>query len=471
MHNDNSINAVLAGFPALLAITNAGDFALARTAFTNAISRYMAASAFIRARPAGGPKYLFNLDANDLTDEANFRTTLTELENSLNGFVAIGSGTNYTINMGNFFSGDTSVQSLLPTQTTNRAGFIWNSFPDTTLGHVITGLTQTNLGKLFLKEFHEEAQLDVPTLAFTVVSAAGSSFNQSSQDGYQGTLNGVVLGAGGNFYGTMSSGGANGSGAFFRATPNAGFTLLHSFGNYDTNDNPPPDGGNPSSVVLGNDGDFYGTTSYGGEGTNGWENGTIFRITTSGSLKTVYNFGDQDDGSIGGGNPLLLAKDGNFYGTTQYGGDNGQGVIFEFTPPTGGATEGTFTVLGSFPPVSMSNPMAYGSGAGALVEGKDGYFYGVTQFGGDYGAGSIFQFVPNGPDNGTFNSYPLAPQQDQYGYQIALGINTLVLASNGVAYGTAQYGGDNFGNGSGGEGDGFLFCIDTNGFTNLYILR
>ena len=77
--------------------------------------------------------------------------------------------------------------------------------------------------------------------------------------------------------------------------------------------------------------------------------------------------------------------------------------------------------------------MAYGSGAGALVEGKDGYFYGVTQFGGDYGAGSIFQFVPNGPDNGTFNSYPLAPQQDQYGYQIALGINTLVLASNGVA--------------------------------------
>ena len=159
----------------------------------------MAASAFIRARPAGGPKYLFNLDANDLTDEANFRTTLTELENSLNGFVAIGSGTNYTINMGNFFSGDTSVQSLLPTQTTNRAGFIWNSFPDTTLGHVITGLTQTNLGKLFLKEFHEEAQLDVPTLAFTVVSAAGSSFNQSSQDGYQGTLNGVVLGAGGTF--------------------------------------------------------------------------------------------------------------------------------------------------------------------------------------------------------------------------------------------------------------------------------
>ena len=62
----------------------------------------------------------------------------------------------------------------------------------------------------------------------------------------------------------------------------------------------------------------------------------------------------------------------------------------------------------------------------------------------------------------------MAPQQDQYGYQIALGINRLDLASNGIAYGTAQYGGDNFGNGSGGEGDGFLFCIDTNGFTKLY---
>ena len=94
VHNDNSINAVLTNFPALLAITNSGDFALARAAFTNAITRYMAASAFIRARPAGGPRYLFNLDANDLTDEANFRTTLTDLENSLDGFVAIGSGTN-----------------------------------------------------------------------------------------------------------------------------------------------------------------------------------------------------------------------------------------------------------------------------------------------------------------------------------------------------------------------------------------
>ena len=479
---DGSINAVLTNYPALLAITNTGDFALARAAFTSAVTRYMAASAFIRARPAGGLKYLFNLDANDLNDEQNFRTLLSDLQSSLNApfggpgadanaiadakfFRVISDFTNHTISLGNLFSGSNSVRSLLPTQTANRVGFIWDSFPDTTLGGVITGLTQTNLGKVFLKDFHEQSQLDVPTLIFTVVSVAGSSFNQSSQNG-QGMLNGAVLGNDGNFYGTMSSGGDNGTGAFFKATPNAGFTLLYSFGNYDTNDNPPPNGGNPSSVVLGTNGDFYGTTSYGG--TNGNGNGTIFRITASGSLKTVYTFGDQDNTSTSGGNPLVLAKDGNFYGATQYGGDNGQGIIFEFTPPTGSETEGTFTVLGSFPSVNVSNPMAYGSGAGALIQGADGYFYGVTQFGGDDGAGSIFQFIPSGVDNGTFHSGSF-PQMNGPNGQITPGINTLVQASNGLFYGASQYGGNNFGNGSGGQGDGFLFCFDTNGnFTNLY---
>ena len=226
------------------------------------------------------------------------------------------------------------------------------------------------------------------------------------------------------------------------------------------------DGANPSSVILGNDKAFYGTTSYGG--ASGFS-GTIFRITTNGVLTTVYNFGDQNDGSISGGNPLLQANDGTFYGITQYGGDNYAGVIFQFIPaPAGAGIEGTFNTLYPLP----SNNGGGENGNGALVQGRDGYFYGVTQFGGDNGGGSIFQFIPGGGHGAQFNtlySFPYPEMYDPYGNPIPLGLNTLLPASNGVFYGTAQYGGDNIQNSSTGLGDGFLFSMDTNGnFADLY---
>ena len=119
-------------------------------------------------------------------------------------------------------------------------------------------------------------------------------------------------------------GGTNGAGSFFKAGSSGGFTnssrlpWTDAYGDFGN-------GGNPSSVVLGNDNNFYGTTGYGG--TNGYGDGTVFKITPAGKLTTVYTFGDQDDGSLMGGNPLLLGKDGNLYGATQFGGNNGVGYF------------------------------------------------------------------------------------------------------------------------------------------------
>ena len=87
------------------------------------------------------------------------------------------------------------------------------------------------------------------------------------------------------------------------------------------------DGSAPyAGLVLGRDGNFYGTTESGG--ANG--EGTVFKITPRGALTTVHSFNIYD-----GANPyaaLVQATDGNFYGTTESGGAHILGTVFKITP-------------------------------------------------------------------------------------------------------------------------------------------
>jgi len=478
VHTDQSIEAVLSANPGLLTITNTSDLAASRAAFTNAIHCYMAASQFIRnIRPSGG-RYLFNLDltnADDMNAESNFRMFLTDLESSLTTpFGGPGSDagaipgakfygplrgfTNHTVSMADFFAGDFNLRSLLPTLTPNRFTFIWDSFPDPNLGGVFTGLTETNLSKAFLKGFHAQAQLSLPGVNFTVIGSVG-------KNGGQNSLNGVVQ-DGAYLYGTTPYGGVNGSGSVFKLTSGGAFTLLYSGG---TATNTPMGSDNPSSLLVGHDGNLYGTTEY----SDAYPNGTIFKLTTAGVLTGMFKFGQNGgpDENANGGNPLIQGKDGNFYGTTPTGGDNGSGIIFQITS----TAPYELSLLYSFPPANM-NPVGQGIGAGALVQGRDGNFYGVTQFGGDFGSGSIFQLIPgsgaNGPQFNTLYSFPSLT--DTFGNPIITGVNTLVQGSNGLFYGSTEYGGTNdlYGmnnNGFNGGGDGAIFSIDTLGnFTSLY---
>jgi uncharacterized repeat protein (TIGR03803 family) len=78
-----------------------------------------------------------------------------------------------------------------------------------------------------------------------------------------------------------------------------------------------------SSLILGSDGNFYGTTTTGGSANNG----TIFKITPGGAFTSLHSFSGFDGaGPIGS---LMQATDGNFYGTTNAGGTGGYGTVFK----------------------------------------------------------------------------------------------------------------------------------------------
>jgi uncharacterized repeat protein (TIGR03803 family) len=244
----------------------------------------------------------------------------------------------------------------------------------------------------------------------------------------------LVQGSDGYLYGTTEWGGTNGFGTVFKISTNGTMTTLYSFG--DGND-----GGNPTAGLFqGKDGYFYGTT-YGNLYTYGPSFGTVFKVSTNGALSTLYSFSGGNDG----GNPsagLVQGSDGNFYGTTEYGGqtnynyyDNfdgvdGYGTVFKIS------TNGALTTLYAFgtvtdydgDPLDGANPYA------ALVQGSDGYFYGTTSDLSGFGAGTVFKISTNGA---LTTLYSFTGGND--GAQHYAG---LVQGSDGSYYGTTSSGGE-----------------------------
>jgi hypothetical protein len=131
-----SIERVLMDHPNLLTFATTNDLNAARTAFNNAVVRYLEASEFIRNRPTNETR-LFNLDPDKAVDEEKFRTTLVDLTNSLNRAVALRVDTNYTVFLAPHFAGARTPRSMLPRISGN--GFVLRTFPDTTFGGVIHG--------------------------------------------------------------------------------------------------------------------------------------------------------------------------------------------------------------------------------------------------------------------------------------------------------------------------------------------
>jgi uncharacterized repeat protein (TIGR03803 family) len=195
---------------------------------------------------------------------------------------------------------------------------------------------------------------------------------------------GLVQATDGKFYGTTENGGTDHYGTVFRMNPGGKLKLLHSF---DGTDGEAPVAG----LVQGTDEKLYGTTSH--AGANGF-GGTVFSITTDGTLTTLYSF-DGTDGS--GPSQLIQGTDGNFYGTTLSGGvgpcgsNSGCGTVFKITPGGGLTTLYSFCAGGD-PCPDGAEP------AGVLVQGTDGNFYGTTFLGGNnYNAGgTVFSITPGG---------------------------------------------------------------------------
>jgi len=242
-------------------------------------------------------------------------------------------------------------------------------------------------------------------------------FNDS--DG-QDPVAGLVQGSDGNFYGTTYFGGAESNGTVFKITSGGALTTLYSFG-----DQGGPGGALPEAgLVQGTDGNFYGTTSKGGTGIHAF--GTVFKITPSGTLTTLYSFCHQtgcDDGDTPQAG-LVQGADGNFYGTTSEDGPNCGfcGTVFKITP------SGTLTTLHAF--CSQSNCSDGYHPLAGLIQGSDGNFYGTTENGA--AAGTLFEITPSG----TLTTLTSFNSSDGANPEAAV-----VQATDGSFYGTTTSGG------------------------------
>jgi uncharacterized repeat protein (TIGR03803 family) len=180
--------------------------------------------------------------------------------------------------------------------------------------------------------------------------------------------------------------------------------------------------------VQGRNGKFYGTARYGGSGNLG----TVFSLSFNGSswvFNTLHLFSGGDDGGFPNGG-LVQGTDGNFYGTTHYGGTNaspavsgGGGTIFSISP------SGAFTLLHSFGDTYPNGP---------LIQGTDGNFYGVTA--GGPGNGTVFQISSTGDFN-TLWQFNGADGRNPYGSLIQF--NDSVTSGYGYLYGSTAQGGTN----------------------------
>ena len=234
------------------------------------------------------------------------------------------------------------------------------------------------------------------------------------------------------------------------------------------------EGCNPTSsgiLAQGRDGNLYGTLR-GGK----YNIGTVFKITPSGTITTIYNF----DGTHGSKpfSGLTLGTDANFYGTTNEGGANSFGTIFKITPaglitlhdftgsdgayPYGPPVQGkgstfygvtstgtaySITSSGGFKLLSTSIP---GLSFAPLLFASDGHFYGTTPEGGAFARGTVFRMSATGAVkiiysfDGTHGSSPYGP---------------VVQGSDGFLYGTTVAGGSSQG--------GVVFRLSTGGAITL----
>ncbi|MEO1713785.1 MAG: choice-of-anchor tandem repeat GloVer-containing protein, partial [Bacteroidota bacterium] len=192
------------------------------------------------------------------------------------------------------------------------------------------------------------------------------------------TVNGsekaLTLGSDGHLYGTAGDGGANGDGLIFKYDlgTNA-YSVL-----YDFSDDILADGDTPDDALLEvSPGLFYGTTDRGGLNSDG----VLFSFdVNTGTYTKLFDFDDNISGEFPQGT-LLLGSNQKIYGSTREGGTFNDGAIFEYDPATS-----IFTLLHSFTNSSDGeNP--YG-----LREAGNGVLYGLAKNGGAEGDGTLFEY-------------------------------------------------------------------------------
>ncbi|MFL6015265.1 MAG: choice-of-anchor tandem repeat GloVer-containing protein [Gaiellaceae bacterium] len=254
------------------------------------------------------------------------------------------------------------------------------------------------------------------------IDAQGTFTALHSFGGFEGAVpNSLILGRDGFFYGTATYGGQPaisplepGFGTVFRMDAAGAVSVLHVFPANDAAAHPGP-------VVQGTDGALYGTVS-GGVGTSGHFPGYVYRLDPlTGAFRHVHDFVISDGENPTG--PLFQAVDGFFYGTTNQGGPWNSGVVYRVD------------ALGNFALVHSLSPFWPGEGSepkGGVIQASNGLFYGTTELGG-YG-GEIFRTDAAG-------NFAVIHRFDAYASDGWKPVSGLIEARDGFLYGTAPVGG------------------------------
>jgi uncharacterized repeat protein (TIGR03803 family) len=294
---------------------------------------------------------------------------------------------------------------------------------------------------------------------------------------------GLVRDPAGNFYGTTAFGGASGLGVAFKVDPSGNETVLHTFTRG-------PEGNQPdlAGVILDAFGNLYGTNAFGGAGGQG----AVYKLDPSGNATVVYAFPGDTDGQYPYNNGVILGSDGQLYGTTALGGKTGDGVVYQlnvdgnesvlyslatltangFARPTGGVirdskgnlygttfigqadvgygygvvykvdASGCSTVLHNF----TNGPDGANPYGGVILDSK-GNLYGTASGGGASQAGVVFKIDRSGNETVLYSFTGDADGGYPYG--------SLILDQESNLYGTT--------NGGGASGAGVVFKIDKSG--------
>ncbi|HSZ61939.1 MAG TPA: choice-of-anchor tandem repeat GloVer-containing protein [Terriglobales bacterium] len=187
----------------------------------------------------------------------------------------------------------------------------------------------------------------------------------------------LVMDVQGNLYGTTESGGVSSLGTVFKVSPTGNETVLYRFAKVAKN------GANPNGVVRDAQGNLYGTTHRGGDGSP--SAGTVFKVDTAGDETVLHSFGKNDGSGLYPHSNLVFDSQGNLYGTTAYevGGspiDPG-GTIFRIDETGNFASLYTFT--------SVGYPLA------GVVLDAQGNLYGTT-YGAASGHGTVYKLDTDG---------------------------------------------------------------------------
>jgi uncharacterized repeat protein (TIGR03803 family) len=225
--------------------------------------------------------------------------------------------------------------------------------------------------------------------AFSVSSAGQERvLHRFSGAGADGTPGGALTALGNTLYGTTNSGGAHGYGTIYTLSPSGVLRVLYAF------KGAPMDGANPVPGFVVRSGVLYGTTGRGGAN----DAGTVFSLTSGGVERVLYSFAGSHgscitaDGCIPGA-PLTVLN-GRLFGTTQYGGMYDAGTVFSVT------TSGSEHVVYGFG--SNSNDFDGGDPVAGLTP-LNGTLFGTTAYGGTQGDGTVFSVSPAGTERVIHN--------------------------------------------------------------------